>query len=79
MLLVKGKVRKLYSQVLSEKAVPILEKYGIEYSCGTLTDMIVNRDNTGMCPMEMTVRNIEEIDEAVSALSAKVREMMAHQ
>lgn len=34
------KIKNVYGEVLSRKAIPILEKYGIKYSFGTVTDSI---------------------------------------
>ena len=31
------KIKNVYGEVLSRKAIPILEKYGIKYSFGTVT------------------------------------------
>ena len=41
------KIKSVYGEVLSRKAIPILEKYGINYSFGTVTDSIKNRYGTG--------------------------------
>ena len=40
-------------------------------------EYIVNRTNTGMCPMEMTVKDIDDLNEAEAALRNKVRELAA--
>lgn len=55
MLFALLKIKNVYGEVLSRKAIPILEKYGIKYSFGTVTDSIKNRYGTGICPMEQTV------------------------
>ena len=75
MLLAKANISFLYAQVLSEAAIPILEKYAIPYEYGTLTPFIENRTKTGMCPMEETVKDIDDLDEAFIALKNKVMEL----
>ena len=54
----------------------LAEKYKIPYSYGTLAKEIINRDGTDMCPMEKTVLNIDDLDEAYVALDRKVKELM---
>jgi len=75
MLLEKANIDYVYAEVLSKQAIPILEKYEIAYEYGTLTDYIENRTKTGMCPMEETVKNIDDLDEAYLALKRKVEEL----
>ena len=72
MLLVYSGVRKVYAHLLSLAGKQILEKYQIEYEYGKLTDHIVNRTKDGMCPMEMTVRDIDDLQEAYEALCRKI-------
>ena len=43
MLFALLKIKNVYGEVLSSKAIPILEKYGIKYSFGTVTDSIKNQ------------------------------------
>ncbi len=77
MLLVKAGIKELYAEVLSESGEAILKKYHIPYSYGSKVEYIVNRTNTGMCPMEMTVKDIDDLNEAETALRNKVRELAA--
>ena len=60
MLFALAGVREIYAEVLSERAIPILQKYGIGYSCGRLTPVIINRKGDGACPMENAVEHLEE-------------------
>lgn len=52
-LMVLGGVRELYTDVISTPALQVLEKAGIDVGYGTETTAIRNRDNTGICPVEM--------------------------
>lgn len=58
-------VRSVYGQVMSTGAVKVLRAGGIEASWGTLTESIQNRAKTGICPMELATRNIEEPENAL--------------
>jgi hypothetical protein len=49
MLLSLGKVRSVFSQVLSRHAKEYLEENGIEYQCDQLVDAISNRTGDGLC------------------------------
>lgn len=55
LLFVKCKIKSVYAKTLSESGKDVLERYGIEYEFDTLTDKILNRDGTDICPMEKAV------------------------
>ena len=65
-------IRDLYGQVISEPAIQALEEYGITYTYDECVPYIINRKKDGMCPMEQTVLDISEPEEAVNALRNKV-------
>lgn len=46
----------------------MLKKDNIKTSYGILVDNIHNMENTGLCPMENLVKDIEEPEEAVNAI-----------
>jgi iron complex outermembrane receptor protein len=75
-LLLYGRIKKVHAIIMSEHAKNLLEKHNVEYSYNRLVPFIVNNLKTDMCPMEKTVLNIEEIDEAFNALNHKVSELM---
>lgn len=45
------------------------------YDYEKLADYIVNRDHTGMCPMEKTVYDMTDLNEALAALIQKQEEL----
>ena len=69
----------VYGRVMSRGGVAELEKAGIAYEAGELTDRIINRQGTGMCPMEETVLEITDPREALAALKEKIMQMQAKQ
>jgi len=71
MLLSLSGVKKVHAIVLPQAGKDIFDKYDVEYSFDELTDYIVNRKGDGMCPMEMTVKDIDDLREAYEALKKK--------
>lgn len=72
MLLCLSGVKEVYCVVLSKAGEQILQKYGVPYYFDTLTDVIINRKGDDMCPMEKTVKDIDDLNEAFKALNEKV-------
>ena len=72
MLFALSGVKKVYAHVLSKAGEKILQENNIEYEYGQLVDYIINRKGDGMCPMEMTVKDIDDINEAFLALKNKI-------
>ena len=62
-------VREVYAAVISRPALDVLERYNI----GTVYDMLVpairNRTDTGFCPMETAVLDIDDANEAYRVLN----------
>lgn len=75
MLLTLSGVKKVYTRVLSKAGKEIFDKYGIECVFENLVPFIFNRYGTGMCPMELVVKNIDDLNEAYISLNKKVEEM----
>lgn len=62
------KVRSVYAQVISKKAVEVLAQNGIKYSFETEVPYIINRSKTGPCPIESAVENITDTHHAVEVI-----------
>lgn len=75
MLLIRSKVKRVHALLMSKSAVEVLEKYHIEYSYDELTDYIKNNSGDDYCPMEKTVLNIDDLEEAYIALDNKLNNM----
>lgn len=71
MLFVRAGISAVYGEVMSKAGAEFLKAHGVGCSYGTLTEIIINRIGTGMCPMEQTVREIDDYHRAFGALSAK--------
>ncbi len=68
-------VKEVYASVISIEAKRMLEKYQITVFYGELTERIHNRTNTGFCPMEEAVWEIEDLQEAVRAVREKLKQL----
>ncbi|MBE6571247.1 MAG: DUF1893 domain-containing protein [Ruminococcaceae bacterium] len=68
-------IKWVYADVISQKALEVFRKYGVEISFSTLVPAIRNRTNTGFCPMETAVENINEPQAALEAIKEKLKEL----
>ena len=75
MLFAYAGVSAVYGRVMSREAVKIFEEHSISYSYGVLTNTIMNRKGTGMCPMEDAVQNIRKLDKAYAAICERQEQL----
>jgi len=78
MLFILAEVQEVYAPVMSEGAIQELSKHGIISHCLQSVDQIINRKGDGQCPMEMTVAEISDPQQALAALKQKVCELRNH-
>lgn len=71
LVLAYGGASRLYTGVLSKEAVPVLEKYNIEYTADKIVDNIINASGDDTCPMEKSVVNTDNPEEAYKLLKEK--------
>ncbi len=57
-------VKEIYAAIISEPAYEVLKMYGIDIYYESVVPAIRNRDNTGYCPMETSVLDIDNPDDA---------------
>ena len=68
-LLIKGKVTKLYAEVISKPALELLYADGtIDVSYGKCVENIINRTGDDICPMEKATLQIADVQEAYEAI-----------
>lgn len=75
MLFVLSGIKSVFAKTLSKSGEEILKRYEIPYECETLTDKIINRDGTDICPMEKAVSVTEDPQEAYDLLSERIKSM----
>lgn len=68
-------VREVWAAVMSEAAVEVLTRHGIAASQEKLVKNIINRTGTGICPFEEAVLEIQDPEEALAAIRAKMAQM----
>ena len=61
-------VKEIYADVISEYAIPILEKDHIKYEYKEKVKYIVNRTKNGMCPMENKYKDEKDIHRIYSEI-----------
>lgn len=74
-LMVQGKIKQVHAKVLSHPALQVLQTYGINVSYDTLVPHIINRSNTGICPMEACVKDIQDPLLGEQALRQMIQQM----
>ena len=72
MLLIRSKVKMVHALLMSKEAVKLFEEYHIPYSYDKLTDYIMNNNGDDLCPMEKTVLNTTDLEEAYILLDNKL-------
>ncbi len=55
-------VKEIYAEIISEYAIPVLEKNNVKYKFYKKVEYIKNKDNTGMCPMENKYKDEADIN-----------------
>ena len=71
MMMVRGGVAEVYAEIISKPALGVFLSHGTVCHYGTLVPNVINRTNTGICPMEQAVLGVDDIDEAYGILIEK--------
>lgn len=71
MMLVRGGAIEVYAEVISEPALEVFKAHKIVCLYGEVVPNIINRDKTGICPMEMAVLGENDIEKAHKILVEK--------
>ena len=75
MLFILSEIKSVFAKTLSKNGEEILKRYEIPYEYETLTDKIINRDGSDICPMEKAISVTEDPQEAYSILSERIKRM----
>lgn len=73
MLAFSGAAAGVYGLTMSAAARDYLASRGVPAAWETLTERIINRAGTGLCPMETAVLDIEDPAAGVAALKEKIK------
>lgn len=71
-------LRAVHAGVISQGALEVLERHGIEASYDTLVPYIENRDKTGLCPMEEATLPLSDPAQAPAAIRKKLQLLAQH-
>ena len=77
MLFVKCAVAAVFAKTLSVSGKRVLEEHAIPYEYETLTEKIINRTGTDLCPMEKALADTDDIEKAYLILKNKLQTMTA--
>lgn len=70
-LMAAAGVKKVYTNLICTPARELLEKEGIPVVAKEEVEMILNRDQTGQCPIDARLENIETVEECLKILQGK--------
>ncbi len=71
LLMVYGKVKQVHTNIIAKDAIPVFEKYKVEYSYNEVVDYIQNNKKDGLCPMEQKVLNVNSPKKAYKIFMKK--------
>ncbi len=75
MLFAKAGIVRVHGRVMSVSGRAYLESCGIPCTYDVLTEKIMNRQGTDICPMEKTVADIDDFEEGYKALKTRLEEL----
>lgn len=74
LLLVKGKAKEVYAEVISSGALSVLRTAGMNVTFGKEVAHIINRAGTGICPVEQLTSGTSSPDEAYMLIKQFIAE-----
>lgn len=69
-------VESVHADIISEPAKKLLSAAGVSFSYDELVPVIINRTNTGLCPMESAVMDIDDPAAAEKAIRETLAKLM---
>ncbi|MFI3319002.1 MAG: DUF1893 domain-containing protein [Rikenellaceae bacterium] len=74
-LMLRGGVAVLYTHVISQGALTLLEDGGVEVGYGALVPHIINRAGTGRCPLESRLDGACTLEEMLVRIDKFINEI----
>lgn len=75
MLFVKAGIKCVHGSTMSAAGKQFLEAHGIPCTYDALTERIINRSGTDICPMEKAVADTDDVEAGYNALVQRIEEM----
>lgn len=66
--LIHGKIKGLYTDLISDVAMDVLEEAGIEVEYKKKVPFILNREGNDLCPIESIARKSDNINDLISGI-----------
>lgn len=73
LLFVKMGIVNVYGSVISKMGADLLNYHGVDVTYKQMVDVILNRNGTGICPMEKAIAGIDDIDEGYKILERIIK------
>ena len=70
-------VKAVYTPVISEQALQVLQQHGIDAQYDLCVPAILNRRKDGFCPMETATRHIDDPETALDAIRSTLEKLRA--
>lgn len=76
LLAVKCGIHRIYTPILSEEALAAADHYGLLVEAEKVVPYIINRAKDGKCPIESSVLDTMDLDEAFSNIKGAIAVLM---
>ncbi len=76
LLLIKFKAQAVQGLLMSKTAIKMLDKHSLSYQYDKLVPYIANRNNDGLCPLEDSVKDTDDLQQGYDNIIAKIEELM---
>lgn len=76
LLAAKSKINKILTPIISSEALSAAEHYSIQFEALSTVPYIINREGTGKCPIESSVADTIDLDEALLNIKGAVAKLM---
>lgn len=74
-LMIYGGIKEVYTELISQPALEILAANGIPCDYEKVVPRVLNRDRTGLCPMESCCLQVHEPEAAFEVLRENLKRM----
>lgn len=71
-----GKAKRVHGILMSESAKAFLDEQGIPCSADAMVPQILNRTRDGLCPLEDSVKGLDDPPRMIKAIRARIKKLM---
>lgn len=76
LLLVLSGAKSVYGRIMSKAAIEIFKENNIEFKYSEVVEYIHNRTNTGLCPLEDSVKDENNPEKALEKIEERIKLLM---